>query len=451
MVRWSAGRRAAAAAVVSVVGGVLLTLPLTSAKAEMVEVDLRYRCNTQSDGVAPNQVNLKVTLGMQAHPAVGQPLDVRWGLAYGDATRFVAPGMAPAGSILSATGVVGVSGDLWDGELNSIGSKDQGALTEGAPLELPGLVSGVVTTTAAGVIQIVPKNLTIDFTPKAGEINDNELPASAYVGAGWGYYHDRKAEFHDLQNDVHATQVKGDSVSFAFTGTGVDFISERDPRAGELEFKIGDADVKPATADASKNADNTPVTVENQGNQTLWSVRGLPYKKHTLTVKNNADAWAMVDGFKVVTEATAQPPFRVVCKPVTKPAAIRVTIGSGPSSTVSASSSTSVSASTSASASASSSASVSPTPTHTTTVTVTASPSPTVTTTVTLTATPTVPQVSVTPKGGAQTGEAPERDLTSAVLLVGSGAAMLAVGVFSGLALLRRRAAHARSTTVRGG
>ncbi|WP_157099702.1 hypothetical protein [Microbispora sp. ATCC PTA-5024] len=474
MVRWRAGRRTLAAAVVSVAGGVLLALPLTSARAEAVEIDLNYTCVSGPQGVAPTPVNLKVTLTLQTALAVGQPLDVRWGVAYRDGTRFLSPGLFQPGARLSATGVSGISGDLWNGELNSLGYKDQALLQNGGPIELPELISGAVSTTQAGTLELVPKKLFIDFTPPASEtvVNDDD-PSIGYVGSDWADYNDRAPQFKDIHEDVHASEVSGAEVSFPFTGTGVDFITEQDYRAGQVQFAIDGKPGIPATADASKDENGNPVVVANQGNHTLWGMRGLPYKQHTLTVKKLDAKWAMVDGFRVVTEQIMTPPkqLQAVCTPTKKPTAVRVTIGGGdggggttpptsPSSSGSPSGSPDPSGSTpppsgspspsGSAASGSPSSTPSQSQSQVVAVVVQGSPTPTATTTVTLTATPTVAQVRVTPKGGAQTGEEPVRTSASGPLLVGSGGVMLVIGVFSGVALLRRRAAHSgdRNLTV---
>ncbi|WP_152990706.1 hypothetical protein [Sphaerimonospora mesophila] len=473
MVRWNARRRnVLAVAVVSVVGGGLLALPLTTAQAEMAQVDLIYRC-TRGVATTPDSrpVELKVTLTVQTALAVGEPLNVKWNVAYQNNTSFLSPGLFQPGGRLLATGKVGVLGDPWQGELHSLGAKDQELLQAGGSLALPEAISGAVSTTESGVFEIEPRNLLIDFTPPASEevVNDDAgVPVIEYHGDGWQDFNDRDPKFNDIHNDVHATEKKYSTATFKFTGTGVDFITEQDHRAGKVGFKIDGKPGIPATADASKDANGNPVVVVNQGNHTLWGVRDLPYGEHKLVVENLDDKWMMVDGFRAVTEEILTPPkqFQATCKPVKKPTAIRVVIGGGsatnppespgttPSVTPSGSDGPPTSPATSPGQSPNGSSSPSPgtnnpgtngsprpTVTVTNTATASTSPKPTTTTTVTMTATPTVAQVEVTPKGGAQTGEAPE-DASSGGLLLGSGGLMLLVGVWGGVALLRRRAAH---------
>ncbi len=458
-------------------GTAIVVGPSIMAKAETAQIDMDYRCTGGVAGSTP--VDVKVTLALQTALKVREPLDVRWGLAYKDSlSTFLSPELFPAGARVTATGVVGVLGKMWEGELNSIGSEEEEALDKGGALGLPELVSGSVGTTDPGVWEIEPRNLYIDFTPPASEkiVNDDE--AGIEYDANWDDSSDRLPFYGDHLRDVHWTKVKGAKADFTFTGTGVDFITEQSTHGGPIEFFVDGQPGIPAAADSSKERNGDPVLVEHKGNYKLWGMRGLSYKKHTLSVVNGADTEAYVDAFRVVTEELRNPPqqFRAVCQPVKTPTAIRVVIGGGgdtpaspsPDSSVSPSGSVSPSASATPTATPSQSPSggnqsPSPTPTATpsaspsaspspaaaqtqnyvvTAVVTQGSPSPTATRTVTLTATPSVAQVAITPQGGAQTGEAPERVSSSGMLLIGSGGALLMIGMLSGVAMLRRRAAH---------
>ncbi|WP_328855573.1 hypothetical protein OHB01_15790 [Microbispora hainanensis] len=461
-----------AALALGLAGTAFVVGPSMTAQAETAQIDMDYRCTRGVAGSTP--VNLKVTLALQTALKVREPLDVRWGLAYKDSLNtFLSPGLFPAGARVTATGVVGVLGEMWEGELNSIGSKDEGELDSGGALGLPELVSGSVGTTEPGVWEIEPRNLYIDFTPPASEevVNDDE--AGITYDANWQDSSDRLPYYGDYLRDVHWTKVKDARVDYKFTGTGIDFISEQSTHGGPVRFFVDGKAGIPATADSSKERNGAPVLVEHKGNHNLWSMRGLSYGQHTLTVYNGDDTEAYVDAFRVITEELRDPPqqFRAVCKPVKTPTAIRVVIGGGTGSSPSASVEPSESPDTSASPSVSptdenpgeESQSPSPSPSATpspspsaspspaavqtqhyivTAVVTQGSPSPTATRTVTLTATPSVAQVAITPQGGAQTGEAPERVSFSGMLLIGSGGALLLIGMLSGVAMLRRRAAH---------
>lgn len=465
MSQWTARRRRGlAAAVASVVGGMLLATPATPAQAQTAEIDLTYRC--RGGLVSSTPVQLKATLTVQTALTVGQPLDIRWDIKYADTSRFVSPDYFAAGGRLSATGAVKVTGQQWSGELHSSGAQEQERLRKGDALTLPSLISGAVSTTQPGTFEIVPERLTLGFIPPASEriVNDDD-PAVTYHGDHWRDDNDRPAHFNDIHNDVHATDKAWHRVEFKFTGTGVDFITEQDYRAGRLEFKIDGRPGVPQHADASKDENGNPVTVVNRGNHTLWSVRGLPYGEHTLEITNTEDKWAIVDGFRVVTEELLDPPsqFRVTCTAVNKPTAIRVVISEGgagspsngpgnggPSSTPSVSPSNGNGGNGDGGGNGNESPSPgpsdggqSPSPGTSGSPTPSGSPRPTVTTTVTATATPTVAQVLVTPRGGVQTGEAPAGNAAGAAMLLGSGGLLLALAAGSGVALARRRAAHA--------
>lgn len=88
---------------------------------------------------------------------VGERLALEWTLSD---SPFASPAVFKAGGRLMATGTVDVVG-LWQGKLDSSGSKDQGNLALGGPLELPTAISGSVATTKEGKLSITPKSLIL--------------------------------------------------------------------------------------------------------------------------------------------------------------------------------------------------------------------------------------------------------------------------------------------------
>ncbi|MFI0417591.1 hypothetical protein [Spongiactinospora sp. 9N601] len=415
----------------SLVGGGLFAISSTPAEANTVGVDLDYNCT----GGIGQGTKLRVTVTAPTTMSVGRPIDVKWAIAYRDQTAFTAPDEQLTGSVLSARGTLHIEGP-WRGRDVAEGSLKQFALKKGDPLAPPSLVTGEVGATKPGEIRITPRKLVVDFTPAVGEktINDDD-PSLQYLPA-WQDFNDRKPPLNNIGQDVHGTEQQNASVALTFAGTGVDFITERDHRAGPLEFEIDDRPVE--KADPSKNEDNSPVTGENIGGHTLWKVRDLPYQMdHKLTVKNLEAKWAIVDAFKVVTQEFKAPPsmFRAVCTPVQKNVTFRITVGDQPSPTPH----TPTPSSTNTNNGGQNGNGGQSTPTTTATATVTASPSPAPTSTRTVTATAT-PQVEITPVGAPQTGESPVPP--SGAALIGAGSAMLAGAIMGGVALRRRRAAH---------
>lgn len=362
-----------------------------------------------------------------------------------------------------ATGTVDVVG-LWQGKLDSSGSKDQGNLALGGPLELPTAISGSVATTKEGKLSITPKSLILDFIPPADKITVNDDNPSSSPGVGgwhwrpvigyspqWSYSDSSEPARHDdYQQDVHWTNVPERMVSVTFVGTGLEYVTERFSDMGKVQIKI-DNDAPLATQpNASLEADNVTKVTTRKSQQVLWSVHNLPYKEHTVTVTNKADPgnYMLLDAFNIITDQLSNPPateiFRTKCdyvgNPVTATVDVVAASGSGDGSNGGNNGNnngkgqiTDGDDSDRGVIVLSGGGQGHGAPTATATATKTAKPTKTSKATKT-------PQVRVTPKGGAHTGEAPENG--SAPLLIGYGTTLALGGVVGGLALRRRRAVH---------
>ncbi|MEV5744355.1 hypothetical protein ACIG5D_31595 [Microbispora rosea] len=467
-----------AALALGLAGTAAIVVPAVTAEANTADLVVDYACQQGIATSGSGTVHLRTKLTVPTTLNVGDPLNVSWKLGYKDATRLGAPALLPNGGRVEVTGRVNLSGS-WIGQLQPKGFVDQpGAMVKGTPLKLPEGIADFAYTDREGTLTVKPGKLFIDFRPPASEVVVNDDDPRISYGPGWEDLNDQPSQNNDNHLDLHRTTAKDAWASFTFTGTGIDYIAQRDQRAGPVDIYVDNEPGTPPRVDPSRNEDGTVVNDANKGGQTLWKFRGLKFGEHTISVKNVEDGkWGQLDAFRVVTRELANPPqeYRATCEIVSAPVAVQVKIGGGgdnpaspspdssPDTSPSASASASVSPSASptdenpgdespspspsATPSPSPSASPSPAAVQTQNYVVTAvvtqgSPSPTATRTVTLTATPSVAQVAITPQGGAQTGEAPERVSFSGMLLIGSGGALLLIGMLSGVALLRRRAAH---------
>ncbi|MFG1862074.1 hypothetical protein [Microbispora bryophytorum] len=469
-----------AALALGLAGTAMVVTPSSTAGAATAAatVAVDYACINGIAGTGPGPVNLRTWLTVPTTLNVGDPLNVEWKLNYQDTTRLGAPVRLPNGGRTEVTGRVNIDG-AWIGQLEPKGFVEQSkAMVKGSPLRLPDGISDSGHTEREGTVTIRPGKLFIDFRPPASQLMVNDDDPAITYGLGWEDLNDQPSQNRDYHFDLHRTTAKDAWASLTFTGTGIDYVAQKDQRAGAIDVFIGDDPGTPPRIDPSKNDDGTVVNDANKGGETLWKFRGLKFGEHTITIKNVEDGkWGQLDAFRVITKEMANPPqdYRATCEVTNGPIAVRVEIGGGgdnpaspspdssPDTSPSASPSPSVSPtdedpgdeshspspspSPSATPSPSPSASPSPAAAQTQNYIVTAvvtqgSPSPTATRTVTLTATPSVAQVAITPQGGAQTGEAPERVSSSAMLLIGSGGALLMIGMLSGVAMLRRRAAH---------
>ncbi|MEU7690794.1 hypothetical protein [Microbispora hainanensis] len=468
-----------AALALGLAGTAFVVGPSMTAGAATATLVVDYTCNNGIAGTGSGTVNLRTRLTVPTTLNVGDPLNVEWKLNYKDATRFGSPAYMPNGGRIDVIGRANISGG-WDGQLQPKGTVEQaGPLDKGVPLDLPVGISDFGHTDRAGTVTVRPgKTLFVDFRPAASEVMVNDDDPTITYSAGWEDLNDRPSEDNDYHLDLHRTTDKDAWASYTFTGTGIEYVAQKDRDAGPIDIAIDGQPATPPRVDPSRNPDGTLVNDAHKGGETLWKFHGLKYGQHTITIKNVQDAKAgQLDAFRVITRDLVNPPkeYRAECTLANAPGAIQVEIGGGDDNPASPSPDTSPDTSASPSTSPTPSASPtdenpgeesqspSPSPSATpspspsaspspaavqtqhyivTAVVTQGSPSPTATRTVTLTATPSVAQVAITPQGGAQTGEAPERVSFSGMLLIGSGGALLLIGMLSGVAMLRRRAAH---------
>ena len=103
----------------------------------------------------------------------------------------------------------------------------------------------------------------------------------ASPGRSWAY-----------QRDASYTNTNGDSFEYTFSGTGIDFISEKNSDMGDVEVFIDD--VSKATISANQSS---PRAVQH----VLYSVRDLSPGSHTIRVVNRSSQYMVVDALRVIT------------------------------------------------------------------------------------------------------------------------------------------------------
>ena len=65
-------------------------------------------------------------------------------------------------------------------------------------------------------------------------VNDND-PGIVYTGS-WGYSNNRG--LGDYNDDVHYSEANNDYFEFAFTGTGIELITEKDNSQGDIDIYV---------------------------------------------------------------------------------------------------------------------------------------------------------------------------------------------------------------------
>ena len=133
----------------------------------------------------------------------------------------------------------------------------------------------------------------------SGMINDTNTGIT-YTGS-WSYSSGRGDG--DFQDDVHYTTTNNDSASYTFTGTGVDFLSEKNSDEGNVEVFIDNVDKGSFSANAASRS----------AQQVIYSITSLSNGSHTIKVVKTSGTYMLVDAFNVHTGGatptpTIQPP-----------------------------------------------------------------------------------------------------------------------------------------------
>ncbi|MFG1941648.1 hypothetical protein [Nonomuraea sp. NPDC048826] len=455
MSRWRKAWTAASVGLVASAG--LLTMP---AEAQTFNLVVDYRCTDGIAGSAP--VTLTARVQIPTSVQTGSMLSLGWTVEYTGTRRFMSPDYFPAGAQVSLVGNVKLEG-AWNGVLQPRGVEEQGALQPNQRLEAPTGMSSEAHMTEEGVIRLTPQNLTVDFVPPAGEaiVNNDALDRITYKGPGWAYQGSLPMQYGDYGRDVHTTSNRTDEAVIKFYGTGFEVLGRRMPDVGRIRVIIDDD--TSAVVDTSKTESGEPTNVI-QGNSTLWRRDDLPYGFHRLAVRALDDAKNVhLDAFKLLTAEMINPPtlHRATCTITNNPGTVEINVGGAspdPTDTGTSSPDPTDTGGPTDDPTDTTSPTTSGSPTNTATtpghhawpsgnghVSVVV-PGSTSTATVTTSVNPTVTnykaQVASTPKGGVDTGEAPEGAAGSPGLLLG-GSLLLMGSVTGGLLMRRRRAEHA--------
>jgi hypothetical protein len=117
-------------------------------------------------------------------------------------------------------------------------------------------------------------------------VNDNSSTIT-YVGS-WSYATNRGAG--DFDNDVHFTAANGNSVSYTFTGTGVDVLGPKSNASGQFNVSVDGALIGTFSEFANTY---TPQSV-------IYSARHLAPGTHTIQLVKESSSYFQIDAFRVV-------------------------------------------------------------------------------------------------------------------------------------------------------
>jgi hypothetical protein len=132
-----------------------------------------------------------------------------------------------------------------------------------------------------------PSSVSVGNAP-IGRIDDTS-PYISYTGS-WGVSSVRG--YGDFDDNVHYSQVNGNSETLHFTGTGISVYGELNPDQGDVGVSI---DGGPATTVDTDSPDGI-----RQGNDAIFTADGLQPGAHVITVTKLSGTYMTADGFEIV-------------------------------------------------------------------------------------------------------------------------------------------------------
>lgn len=137
--------------------------------------------------------------------------------------------------------------------------------------------------------------LTLQGTPgHLAPVNQN-APGASYTGSGWQHYANRG--LGDFGNDVEATTRNGDSVSYTFTGTGLEVLGETNSDEGSFNVYVD------GKRDTGKNFTENISGGTRLAQQVIYQVAGLPRGTHTVRIVKTGGTYLTIDAFVVIPDA----------------------------------------------------------------------------------------------------------------------------------------------------
>ncbi|SCF97144.1 MULTISPECIES: carbohydrate-binding protein [unclassified Streptomyces] len=96
--------------------------------------------------------------------------------------------------------------------------------------------------------------------------------------------------YGDYNDDTHHSNTVGATAQYTFTGTGIQYLSERNGDMGTVDVYLDNA--FQATVDLR-------ITGPRQAQQTVWQRSGLSRGSHTIRIVNRSTAVGMIDAFRI--------------------------------------------------------------------------------------------------------------------------------------------------------
>ncbi|MDI1465036.1 carbohydrate-binding protein [Catellatospora sp. KI3] len=122
-----------------------------------------------------------------------------------------------------------------------------------------------------------------------GLVNDTELSYDA------NWFQTTNRGYGDYNDDTHHTTTVNAAASYTFTGTGVEYLSERFSDMGNVDVYLDNV----LQANVNLNVGGA-----RQAQQVVWSKTGLASGQHTIRIVNKTTSVAIVDALRITTGGT---------------------------------------------------------------------------------------------------------------------------------------------------
>lgn len=166
--------------------------------------------------------------------------------------------------------------------------------------EQPTGMTNLTLTFSEGAPQTLAVAVSDTLRGRYIDVNDDDTGIS-YKGA---WQHNRNRGLGDYKDDVHFTEKDNDYFEYAFQGTGIELITEKDPSQGDMDIYI-DGEFKQTISTYHDT---------KQALQTVYSINGLPYGTHTIKAVKKSGFYMLLDQLKVKVPDLIDPDLAEVDK-----------------------------------------------------------------------------------------------------------------------------------------
>jgi alpha-galactosidase len=124
---------------------------------------------------------------------------------------------------------------------------------------------------------------------RSPQIQYNDTDSGITYSGTWSLSDNRG--YGDYNNDVHFSQTNNDYFQFTFTGTGIDYITEKDFSQGDVDIYVDNVfKMTVSTYNASRLA-----------GEAVYSITGLASGSHTFKAVKKTGTYMLLDSLRVTS------------------------------------------------------------------------------------------------------------------------------------------------------